>query len=64
MSAGERSRERDRSHTFVLHLWFEAGDEGGEWRGEILDVATRDRASFRHLDGLASAVRQLGLDEG
>jgi len=55
----------DQSRTFVLRLWFEAGSQGdgdGEWRGEILDVTTRSRASFRHLEGLAAACRELGIE--
>lgn len=55
---------RDRSHTFVLRLWFEIRSEDadeGEWRGEIRDVTTHSRVTFRHLEGLAAAVRELGL---
>ena len=63
MSAKGRSTRSDESHVFVLRLWFEpGGDGGGEWRGEIRDVTTRARVAFRHLEGLAAAVRELGVD--
>ena len=51
-------------HTFVVRLWFERdGDhaEGGEWRGEVRDVASRSVRHFRHLDGLTGAIRDFGL---
>lgn len=54
----------NRTHTFILRLWFESGkelDQEGEWRGEIRDVTTRSTAHFRHIDGLTAAIRELGL---
>lgn len=65
MSAEGRKPKDDRSHVFVLRLWFEKrrDREGeGEWRGEIRDVTSRSRAAFRHLEGLTAAVRELGLE--
>lgn len=64
MSAEGPHLDWERSYTFVLRLWFEVrkeDDDNGEWRGELRDVTTRSRVSFRHLEGLAAAVRELGL---
>ncbi len=65
MSAEGRNPKGDRSHILVLRLWFEKrrdSEGGGEWRGEVRDVTSRSRASFRHLEGLTAAVRELGLE--
>jgi hypothetical protein len=45
-------------------MWHEKSgdpDGSGEWRGEVRDVTDNVVAYFRHIDGLAAAIRKLGI---
>jgi hypothetical protein len=49
--------------TFVVKIWLESEEDAllpGEWRGEARDVLSGRIVYFRHLEGIAEAIRRLG----
>ncbi len=64
MPAERLSSDGNGSHTFLVRMWHEKSgdpDGSGEWRGEVRDVTDNVVAYFRHIDGLAAAIRKLGI---
>lgn len=51
-----------KAHTLVLRIWLEPAASSAsspEWRGTVRNVMNGDQASFRHIEGVADAIRKL-----
>lgn len=46
------------AQTFILRVWLEPGDGGGEWRGELKSVPGGETAYFRGWDRLPALMRR------
>ncbi|HET6229646.1 MAG TPA: hypothetical protein VFE05_06150 [Longimicrobiaceae bacterium] len=54
--------EPPRPHTLIIRIWpepREVAGQGGEWRGELREVASGSVRYFRGLDGLGPLVREI-----